>query len=150
MFWNHTHHDGMSGKIFHQQLLQNLDENFKQNEPILPKVPLGSDSWVLDIPDCSNKLPPNPELLSSWPMTPAFLLKLLWRELKPPLISPPGNKHASWAPIQAFPFATRFRTFTIDCKPVTKLVSACRSHRTTLTGLTRRSFWPHSRPCSAI
>lgn len=134
--WNHPHHDGISGKIFHQQLLRNLKVILNQNnESILAKVPMGSDSWVLHLPDCSDKLPPNPELLSAWPMTPKFLLRLLWRELKPPLIFPPGDMHATWAPIQASPFATRFRTFTVDSETVTKLVGCCRSHHTTLTGL---------------
>ncbi|POS68926.1 hypothetical protein DHEL01_v212679 [Diaporthe helianthi] len=127
--WNHAHHDGMSAKIFHKQLLRNLNEN--------PKQPKGPTRWVLDLPDCSDRFPPNPELLSSWPMTPAFLLRILWRELKPSSIFPPGNTHATWAPIQASPFATRFHTFTIDAKSVTNLVTACRAHHTTLTGLTQ-------------
>lgn len=134
--WNHVHHDGMSGKIFHKQFLRHLNENSKQNDELTPtKHPGDSTSWILDLPDSSDKLPPNPELLSSWPMTPEFLLRILWRELKPPSIFPPGNTHATWAPIQASPFATRFHTFTIHHKTVTNLVTACRSHRTTLTGL---------------
>ena len=133
--WNHPHHDGMSGKIFHQQLLQSLNETVIQNkEPVLT-VPEGSDSWFLNLPDCSDKLPPNPELLSSWPMTPGFLLKKLWAELKPSSIFPPGDMHATWAPIQTSPFTTRFRNFLIDNNTVTKVVSACRLHHTTLTGL---------------
>lgn len=133
--WNHSHHDGMSGKIFHQHLLRNLNEELKQDKEPDFKVPKGSDSWVLNLPDCSDKFPPNPELLSSWPMTPAFLSRILWRELKPPSIFPPGDTHATWAPIQASPFETRFRTFTVDSDTVAKLVGACRSHHTTLTGL---------------
>lgn len=133
--WNHPHHDGMSGKIFHQHLLRTLNENLNQEgEPTL-KLPKGSDDWFLDLPDCSDKLPPNPELLSSWPMSPAFLLKALWKELKPPLIFPPGDTHATWAPIKTTPFVTRFRTFAVDDNTVTKLVAACRSHKTTLTCL---------------
>ncbi|KAL1876999.1 Alcohol acetyltransferase [Diaporthe australafricana] len=133
--WNHPHHDGMSGKIFHQQLLRNLNETFTQNKEPIPNVTQGSDSWIINLPDCSDKLPPNPELLSSWPMKPAFLLKTLWKELKPPSIFPPDNTHATWAPIKASPFATRFRTFTVDADTVAKLVGACRPHHTTLTGL---------------
>ncbi|KAG8165972.1 hypothetical protein KVR01_004524 [Diaporthe batatas] len=133
--WNHPHHDGVSGKIFHQHLLRSLNENLKQDKEPMLKVPKGSDSWFLNLPGCSDKLPPNPELLSSWPMTPSFLLRALWKELKPPLIFPPGNTHATWAPIKTTPFMTRFRTFTVDNGTVTKLVAACRSHSTTLTGL---------------
>lgn len=136
--WNHVHHDGMSGKIFHQQLLRNLSENSKQNDELIStRDPRDSAACVLDLPNSSDRLPPNPELLSSWPMTPAFLVRILWRELKPPSIFPPGNTHATWAPIQASPFATRFHTFTIDRKTLNNLVTACRSHHTTLTGLTQ-------------
>lgn len=134
--WNHVHHDGMSAKIFHQQLLRHLNESLKKSDELTPpKDPESPARWVVELPDCSEKLPPNPELLSSWPMTPAFLLRILWRELKPPSLFPPGNTHATWAPIQASPYATRFHTFTVDCKVVSKLVNTCRSHRTTLTGL---------------
>ncbi|KAF2789459.1 hypothetical protein K505DRAFT_352582 [Melanomma pulvis-pyrius CBS 109.77] len=118
--WNHPHHDGMSGKIFHQ------NTKSKRN---------GSDSWTLDLPDPSDKLPPNPEILSPWPMTPAFLLKSLWKELKPSWIFPLHSTHATWAPIQGSPFTTRFRNFMVDNDTVTKVVGACRVHRTTLTGL---------------
>lgn len=133
--WNHPHHDGMSGKIFHQHLLRNLNENVVQNkEPIL-KVSEGLDNWILHLPDPADKLPPNPEILTPWPMTLAFLLKSLWKELKPSFIFPPGNMHAHWAPIQPSPFTTRFRSFVVDNDTVTKVVSACRPHQTTLTGL---------------
>lgn len=133
--WNHLHHDGMSAKIFHEQLLRNLNEAVMQTEEPPFKVTKGVDSLVIDLPDPSDKLPPNPELLSSWPMTPAFIVKALWMELRPPLIFPPGNTHAHWAPIRTAPFTTRFRTFTVDNDTVTKVVGACRSHQTTLTGL---------------
>jgi hypothetical protein len=43
--------------------------------------------------------------------------------------------HARWAPIQAFPYQTRVRNFTVNSDAVMKLVSACRLYHTTLTGL---------------
>jgi hypothetical protein len=132
--WNHTHHDGMSAKIFHQHLLRSLNETIRKRESIL-KFSENPNSWIIDLPDPSKKLPPNPEMLSSWPMTLSFLIKELWKELKPTSLFPPNQMHAKWAPIRASPFATQFRTFTIDCDTVTKVVNACRSHQTTLTGL---------------
>lgn len=133
--WNHAHHDGTSGKIFHQNLLRNLNEIFLRNtEPVL-EVSADSESWLLDLPDPSSRLPPNPEILTPWPMSPVFLLKCLWRELKPTWIFGPGPTHATWAPIRASPFATRFRNFTVDNDTVTKVVGVCRLHHTTLTGL---------------
>jgi hypothetical protein len=59
----------------------------------------------------------------------------LWKGLKPEWIFSPGNMHTRWAPIKASPYQTRFRNFTLDSDILMKLVSACRLHHTTLTGL---------------
>ncbi|KAL1594546.1 Alcohol acetyltransferase [Paraconiothyrium brasiliense] len=135
--WNHPHHDGMGGKIFHQHLLRHLNEAFvSRREPLSDsKFVDGSDRCILKIPDPTSKLPPNPELLSWWPMTPLFFVKALWKEIKPQWIFPPGDTHAHWAPIQLTPFATRFRNFTIENSVVTRVIDACRQHNTTITGL---------------
>ncbi|RYP08064.1 hypothetical protein DL765_008920 [Monosporascus sp. GIB2] len=130
--WNHPHHDGMSGKIFHEQLLRSL--NREAEESVL-NIQQGSDSWILDLPDPSDILPPPPEILCHWPLTPPFLVKALWKELKPLSILPAGVTYATWAPIQASPYMTRFRTFVVDNDTVTKVVGACRQRNTTLTGL---------------
>ncbi|KAF2249681.1 hypothetical protein BU26DRAFT_563579 [Trematosphaeria pertusa] len=133
--WNHPHHDGSSGKIFHQYLLRYLNETTSQDKEPIVEVSEDSDRWILDLPDPSDKLPPNPEIPTSWPVSPGFVLSELWKGLKPEWIFPPGNMHARWAPIQASPYQTRFRNFTVDTHLVMKLVGACRLHHTTLTGL---------------
>ncbi|KAF7534744.1 hypothetical protein G7054_g5971 [Neopestalotiopsis clavispora] len=133
--WNHPHHDGTSGEIFHQQLLSNLEESLAQRrEPVL-ELAKGSDGLILSLPDPSDKLPPNPEMFSWWLMTPRFLFKALWRKARPPSIFPPGDTHATWAPIKPKPFTARFRTFSVSHKYVENIVRACRLHKTTLTGL---------------
>jgi hypothetical protein len=132
--WNHTHHDGMSGKIFHQQLLRNLNETSLHKKEPLPDSDYAQDS-ILSLPDPTNKLPPNPELLSSWPMSPSFAVKALWNQLKPAWKVLGGNTYATWAPINTSSYATRFHNFTINDDIVSKVVSACRQHNTTLTGL---------------
>jgi hypothetical protein len=131
--WNHPHHDGMSGKIFHQQLLRNL------NDKSSPKGDLtyeeDSPHWYLDLPDNSSKLPPPPEILSSFQMTVPFLVKALWKELKPYWLFPPTPMHATWAPVKKTPFCTRFCTVTVENETVERLVGICRQHHTTITGL---------------
>ncbi|KAL7625557.1 Alcohol acetyltransferase [Parahypoxylon ruwenzoriense] len=117
--WNHPHHDGMSGKIFHEQLLRSLNREAKES---VHNIQQGSDSWILDLPDPSDILPPSPEILCAWPMTPPFPVKALWKELKPLYILPAGVTYATWALIQASPFMTRFRTFLVDNDTVTKVV----------------------------
>jgi hypothetical protein len=87
------------------------------------------------LPDPLDKLPPNPDLLTSWPLSPGFAVSELWKRLKPERLFPPGNMHAHWAPIQATPYKTRIRDFTLDDQVVTRIVSACRQLNTTLTGL---------------
>ncbi|KAK7227947.1 hypothetical protein V2G26_000117 [Clonostachys chloroleuca] len=58
--WNHPHHDGMSGKIFHRQLFQNLNkENF--SKPLAYKLQDDSGSLIVNLPESSEKLPPPPK-----------------------------------------------------------------------------------------
>ncbi|KAF2637147.1 hypothetical protein P280DRAFT_110377 [Massarina eburnea CBS 473.64] len=132
--WNHPHHDGSSGKIFHRYMLQYLDESTGQDNHIVD-LSENSDRWILPLPGLFDKLPPNPELLSWWPMWPRFLLSQLWKEFKPGSIFPPGKTYAHWAPIRTLPYKTQYRNFTVDSPAVMKLVDACRLHHTTLTGL---------------
>jgi hypothetical protein len=133
--WNHPHHDGVSGKIFHQNLLRHLSEATEQYKEPIVKASEDSDEWILNLPDPTATLPPNPELLSSWPTSLGFMLRELWKGLAPERIFSPGNMYARWAPIRASPYRTQFRNFTIGSPYVTKLVETCRQHHTTLTGL---------------
>ncbi|KAK8062782.1 hypothetical protein PG997_014879 [Apiospora hydei] len=135
--WDHTHHDGMSGKIFHQQLLQNLNKKVEPNMeiPAVRNADEDPDHWIVDLPDCSDKLPPPPEDLSAFPSSVPWLAKTLFNEVKPPKLFPPGDTYAKWAPIKTSPYKTRFRTFTIGHEIVTRVVEACRQHQTTVTGL---------------
>ncbi|KAI0540914.1 alcohol acetyltransferase-domain-containing protein [Xylaria digitata] len=133
--WNHPHHDGMSGKIFHEQLLQSLHGgSINATEPPIPQFNPDSTSWVLNLPDSSALLPPPPEILSSWPISPPFFLRFLWKELKPYWLFP-GTAHAIWAPVHLTPFKTQLRTFVVNSDTVSKLVDICHQHDTTITGL---------------
>jgi hypothetical protein len=132
--WDHVHHDGASGRIFHEQLLRHLKEfAHAGSSPI--ELTENQTEWVLDLPDPTETLPPKRELLTSWPMSPTLILSELWKGFEPESLFLPGDKHAHWAPICALPDKTSFRTFTLDAHIVTNLVHACRSHQTTITGL---------------
>ena len=132
--WNHVHHDCSSGKIFHQQLLRHLNETIDIEEPVVDAVD-HCERWIVNLSDLTDKFPPNPELLTSWPMSPTFAVSELWRRLKPERFFPPGDVHAHWAPIQATPYKTRMRNFIFDDDDVTRILSACRQNHTTVTGL---------------
>ncbi|KAK8096988.1 hypothetical protein PG999_012932 [Apiospora kogelbergensis] len=133
--WSHTHHDGMSGKMFHQQLLRNLNTKVDSGTRLATLTQEDPDQWIIDLPDSSNKLPPPPEHICAFPTTVPFLAKNLFKELKPPAIFPPGDTYALWAPIKTSPFKTWFHTFTLGHETVAKVVDACRQHQTTVTGL---------------
>jgi hypothetical protein len=90
---------------------------------------------ILNPPNPTDKLLPNPELLSSWPILLGCMLREFWKEFKPESIFRPGNMHARWAPTRASAYQTQFRNFTISSTCVTKLVNTCRQHHTTITGL---------------
>ncbi|KAK7959287.1 uncharacterized protein PG986_004141 [Apiospora aurea] len=94
--WDHFHHDGMSGKIFHQQLLRNL------NQKVEP-VDEDPDHWIVDLPGCSDELPPPPEDLCAFPSGVLRLAKTVFNEVKRPKLFPPGDTYARWAPDQDVP-----------------------------------------------
>ncbi|KAH8722889.1 alcohol acetyltransferase-domain-containing protein [Phaeosphaeriaceae sp. PMI808] len=129
--WNHSHHDGMSGSIFHRHLLRALNETSDQTAVL---IDTSAANWTLELPDDTDKLPPNGEILCAWPLEPLFLLKWFYNDFKPVSFFP-ASPHATWARIQCTPYATRFRTFTINPNTVAKLVAVCRLHSTTVTGL---------------
>ncbi|KAK7953186.1 hypothetical protein PG988_013880 [Apiospora saccharicola] len=134
--WDHSRHDGMSSKIFHEHLLRNLNNN-KAATDKLPVRNADQDpgQWVIDLPGFSDKLPPPAEAILPFPCSVSTLVKELWQEVKPPALFPPGDAYAKWAPIKTSPYKTRFRTFTIGHETVAKVIEACRQHQTTVTGL---------------
>ncbi|KAF1914791.1 alcohol acetyltransferase-domain-containing protein [Ampelomyces quisqualis] len=129
--WNHAHHDGMSGKIFHRQFLHALNETAAPDKAL---VDMSAPDWTLVLPNDVDKLPPNGEIICSWPLEYGFFLKWAYNDFKPVSFFP-GAPHAFWAPIKCTPYATRFRTFTINSETVENIVSTCRMHDTTVTGL---------------
>jgi hypothetical protein len=129
--WNHPHHDGMGAKIFHRHFVRALNGVSSQSENL---IDTSLENWTLELPNDTVRLPPNGELVCPWPLDTIFLLKWFYNDFKP-LSFFPNCPHATWAPIKRTPYATRFRTITIDTDRVTKIISACREHNTTITGL---------------
>ncbi|KAK8013538.1 hypothetical protein PG991_009131 [Apiospora marii] len=133
--WSHTHHDGMSGKIFHEQLLRNLNSKVNPDRKFIRNDHEEPEKWIVYLPDFRDKFPPPPKDLCAFPTSVPYLVKNVFKELKPPAIFPPNNTFALWAPIKSTPFKTTFRTFTIGHELVAKIVAACREHHTTVTAL---------------
>lgn len=118
--WNHPHGDGMSGKIFHQLLLKEL------NTQRLDSPPESSDP--------SAQFPPSIEQLVKLPITPAFAVKALWDDYKPQSLFKSPTQ-ADWAPISCSPYRTRFQVFAIGKDILQGVLVACHVRKTTLTAL---------------
>ncbi|KAF1968264.1 hypothetical protein BU23DRAFT_267370 [Bimuria novae-zelandiae CBS 107.79] len=125
--WNHPHADGMSGKIFHELLLEALSQ-LKGDRSQDDK-----DS-VLAFRDSSGNFPPPIEKVARLPVEPLFVLKEAWHEYKPASILPRATQ-ANWAPIRTHPYKTRFQTMSIPHSVFSKVLIACHDRETTLTGL---------------
>ncbi|KAI8951101.1 alcohol acetyltransferase-domain-containing protein [Xylaria longipes] len=128
---NHTNMDGGSAKTFHRDLLQNLHD-----DPQAPRNDLLRDH-VLTLPENSTAtLSPPAEDLVQFPMETRQMLKFLQEEVRTPAARYPKTPtQAHWAPIEAAPYKTQFRTITIPHDVLAALLQACRHHKTTLTGL---------------
>jgi hypothetical protein len=126
--WNHPHADGMSGKIFHQLLLEELNKVTKNG------VEENTNGLVLKFPDSPKAFPPATESLVRLPVTPRFVLKEAWNDYKPPSLFP-RKIEASWAPIRTSHYKTQFRSFVIPNGILSKVVTICHDQKTTLTAL---------------
>jgi hypothetical protein len=125
--WNHPHGDGMGGKIFHEFLLQALNE--------IPHNELKhSGDLTLEFTDSSPVFPPSIEDTIGLTITPWYMLKEAWKEYKPPSLFPQATD-AQWAPIKALPYKSQYEVTTISETALRKVVAMCKVQETTLTGL---------------
>ncbi|KAI8628370.1 alcohol acetyltransferase-domain-containing protein [Xylariaceae sp. FL1651] len=129
--YSHGFADGTSGKIFHETLLRILNTSTptpSETEPVLT-------NRVLRIPPTVRKLPPPLEKLCKFQLSPKYTLSIAWKELKPRGFISKSASRADWAPIRASPFKTQSRAFDVEPEVLQKVLAACRTHETTLTGL---------------
>ncbi|RYP52383.1 hypothetical protein DL768_002414 [Monosporascus sp. mg162] len=126
--WNHPHADGMSGNIFHLDLLRSLNAG-GTNEKYCD-----SDAYILKLPSTPTRFPPPIEQVMELPLDMKYLVKAMLTEGKPRVLHRSPTL-AHWAPITASSYKTQFRSFTIENGILSKVLDACRHHPTTLTGL---------------
>ncbi|KAI2617893.1 hypothetical protein GGR54DRAFT_607310 [Hypoxylon sp. NC1633] len=127
--WGHAHMDGMSAKLFHEDLLRNLasdsvagPDEFKDRVLFLP-------------PEKRRDMLPPLHALCKFPITMGYTLSTLWHEFKPQCLAATPDTLAYWAPIRTKPYLSRYRHFSLDDARLKNVLAACRSHGTTLTGL---------------
>ncbi|KAH8649055.1 alcohol acetyltransferase [Xylariales sp. PMI_506] len=127
--YNHTIADGMSGKIFHETLLEKLDE------VTLGEARVDLKNRTFNIPPPASFPPPLEDMLK-YLLTARFLALVTWQEvIRPPFLTPKVNHQALWSPIAETPYKTRLALISVPRDTLKAVLAACRKHKTTLTGL---------------
>lgn len=122
--FHHSLMDGMSGIKFHSLLLTALNTTSADGAPSelhFPSPPV---------------LPLSQEDAINFTFGPLFIASTLWGEFGPSFLKP--AKSAIWAGEDVSftrPYVTRILPFDISPEKTAILLSACRKHETTLTGL---------------
>ncbi|KAH6963316.1 hypothetical protein DER45DRAFT_517705 [Fusarium avenaceum] len=125
--WNHTNTDGVGSKIFHQTLLKHLSEPSTT-------TPLIGTSRVITTAVSKERFPQPQEKLAKHRVTVGFAFSEIWHNFGPSAFLSSTAK-ARWAPIRATPYITRSKCINIGPVILKRLLSLCREHETTLTGL---------------
>ncbi|KAI0173070.1 alcohol acetyltransferase-domain-containing protein [Hypoxylon sp. FL1284] len=127
--WGHAHIDGMSMKLFHETILENLNK-LDETEPSL----LTDRVLLIPVEKRRDLLPPL-HGLCEFPITKRWAASTLWNELKPPALKNSDLLSSGWAPMLATPYVVQYRHFSLDNDTLQNLLAVCRKHKTTLTGL---------------
>ncbi|KAI1373143.1 hypothetical protein F4677DRAFT_231115 [Hypoxylon crocopeplum] len=127
--WGHAHIDGISAKLFFEDLLRNLNDSSAAR-------PEEFKNRILTIPlEKRRDLLPALHSLCKFPISMGYALSTLWKELKPPCLVGKSHSRANWAPIRLQPYTTQSRYFNLDHATLQRVLGACRAHNTTLSGL---------------
>ncbi|KAJ3534555.1 hypothetical protein NM208_g7489 [Fusarium decemcellulare] len=127
--WNHPHFDGTGAKIFHETMLETLNK-CSDNKSLS-----NLKGHMLETHVNKQNLPPPQEIAGNYSVSFEYAADTIWEELKPKLLGWLSKAPTAWPPIRATPYATRFRTITVNNTMLQGVLSACRAHKTTLTGL---------------
>lgn len=123
--YHHSLMDGTSGRLFHEFLLAAL----RSANPANAKE-------VLSFPDPPAVLPETMEDAMRFTVGPLYMVGVLWNEFGPTMLKPAPQAVWGSKPVDfAMPYVTRIRPVDIPAVQTKTLVSACRAHKTTLTGL---------------
>jgi hypothetical protein len=127
--WNHAHFDGAGARVFHEDLLEMLN-NPEKGAP--ERTGLGSD--ILELPLTPLSLPEPIESLQSLPVDLKYVAKAFWEESRPQFLNRDVS-NAAWCPIRSSPYKTQFRAFFLDNASLLAILAQCRQNKTTITGL---------------
>ncbi|KAF7956432.1 hypothetical protein EAE96_003773 [Botrytis aclada] len=127
--WNHNHFDGIGAKVFHEDLLEMLN-NFE--EGVYERT--GLESSILKLPQAPLVIPDPIESVKSIPVDLKSLVKAFWEENQPQFLNRDVS-YANWCPIRTFPYKTQSRAFFVNNASLMAILARCRQNETTITGL---------------
>lgn len=126
----HTMLDGESRKIFNTSLLNHLnnppDHEIQRN--------LFLQGHTVKIPSQGPEFPPPMEKFGDFSTELKYVFSKSWQELKPSFLQKPSSTQKSWGPFKIGDYQTERRTIRINPLHTQKIIHACRSHNTTITG----------------
>ncbi|KAG5962515.1 hypothetical protein E4U58_003846 [Claviceps cyperi] len=131
--YHHALLDGTSGRMFHEDLLRQLNRLVCEREAEHGDLPTAAVLRSIPLPPTG--LPALQALIPA-SLSPIFVVQSLWTEMAPAMLCsrPPPPWHA--APIDlARPYVTRTIPVSVPRGLLDRLLAACRSHGTSLTGL---------------
>lgn len=130
--YNHSHADGISGKVFYG----NLFERLNGPGPSATNQELDGTIRFTMKPNINlSEIPPPIEDVCKFPITLGYTMKMAWEELEPSSISFRRPSLTRWSPIQSSPYKTQLYSFDIDHDDSSRIVACCRRRKTTITGL---------------
>jgi hypothetical protein len=127
--WNHPQFDGAGAKVFHEDLLEMLN-----NSENRAHERMGLYGDTLTLPQAPPLLPLPIESLKSLPLDLKYLAKVFWEETRPRFLNRDVSQ-AAWCPIRSSPYKTQFRAFRINNESLNVILALCRQNKTTITGL---------------
>ncbi|KAG8417393.1 Alcohol acetyltransferase, variant 2 [Metarhizium acridum] len=127
--FHHALLDGNSGKLFHENLLRELNHQLGQ------EAANSTTTSSLRFPDAP-QLPEAQDQIIAFQNSPLYLVKTLWDELGPSVLR--AKKHVPWHSKPSgfsIPYVTLTKAVDFQGPVVAKLLAVCRQHGTTITGL---------------
>ncbi|KAI0968713.1 hypothetical protein F4678DRAFT_474434 [Xylaria arbuscula] len=129
---NHPQFDGAGARVFHEDLLEMLNNFNNSDNGAYERMDLNGD--ILRLPQAPPLLPTPIESLLSLPVDLKYLAKAFWEENRPQFLNRDVSQ-AIWCPIRSSPYKTQFRAFFIDNTSLLAILALCRQNKTTITGL---------------
>ncbi|KAG5965164.1 hypothetical protein E4U57_004409 [Claviceps arundinis] len=133
--YHHALLDGTSGRMFHEDLLRQLNRLLCEHDEAAEHNDLSAAAALRSIPLPPAGLPALQALIPA-SLSPIFVVTSLWTELAPAMLCsrPPPPWHAALIDL-ARPYVTRTIPVSVPRGLLDRLLTACRSHGTSLTGL---------------